>query len=111
VVQLGTTHTIFGVADQLPNFGLDKPTAGEIDIKTGSGKTTVIWIGAKAPDNVSDYVRRPESGDVYTVPAASIDIPILGLVDNPPVPRPSPSPGAVASPSSAQPAGPLLNSP
>jgi hypothetical protein len=111
VVQLGATRTIFGVSDQLPNFGLDKPTGGEIDIKTGSGKTTIIWIGAKAPDNVSVYVRRPDGGDVFAVPAASIDVPILGLVDNPPVPRPSPSPGAAASPSSAQPAGPLLNSP
>jgi hypothetical protein len=94
IVQLRPARTIFGVTDQLPGFGLDKATAGEFTVTTSSGQKTTLWIGGKTTDGVNDYVRRPDGGDVFAIPAASIDGPILGLVDNPPVPRPSPSPGA-----------------
>lgn len=116
VVQLRPGRTVYGVSDQLPSFGLDKPSAGEIIIKTASGQTVTLWIGGKAPDNISDYVRKPEGSDIYAIPAASIDGPILGLIDNPPVLRPSPSaqPPAqspAASPAAPGPAGPPAPSP
>jgi hypothetical protein len=104
IVQLRPARTIFGVTDQLPGFGLDKATAGEFTVTTASGQKTTLWVGGKTTDGVNDYVRRPDGGDVYAVPAASIDGPILGLVNNPPVPQPSPSPGSSQSPSGASPA-------
>lgn len=110
VVQLRPTRTIYGVSDQLPNFGLDKATTAEIDIKVASGETTILWVGAKAPDGVSYYVRQPDKGDVYAIPASSIDGPILGLVTSPPAPQPTPSPQSATSPAAA-PNGPGLASP
>jgi hypothetical protein len=104
IVQLRPSRTIFGVTDQLPGFGLDKPTAGEFTVTTASGQKTTFWVGGKTTDGVNDYLRRPDGGDVYAIPAASIDGPILGLVDKPPVPQPSPGPGASASPAGASPA-------
>jgi hypothetical protein len=99
VVQLRPVRTVYGVTNQLPGFGLDKPSGGQIDVKTASGQKTSLWIGGKTTDKVNDYARLSDGGDVYAIPAATIDAPILGLVDNPPVPKPSPSPGAAqASP-------------
>jgi hypothetical protein len=103
VVQLRPSRTIFGVTDQLPGFGLDKPSGGQIDVKTASGQKTTLWIGGKTTDGVNDYVRYPDGSDVYAIPAATIDAPILGLVDNPPVPQPSPSPGSTPSGAVASP--------
>ncbi len=103
IVQLRPSRTIFGVTDQLPGFGLDKATAGEFTVTTASGQKTTLWVGGKTTDGVNDYVRRPDGGDVYAIPAAAIDGPILGLVDNPPVPRPSPSPGTSPAPPAASP--------
>ena len=109
VVQIRPVRTIYGVSDQFPSFGLDKPTTAEIDIKTASGQTTVIWVGAKAPDGTSEYVRLATGSDVYAVSSSSIDTPIVALVDNPPAPVPTPSPSPAAS--VAPPAGPGLASP
>ncbi|HEV3234517.1 MAG TPA: DUF4340 domain-containing protein [Candidatus Dormibacteraeota bacterium] len=101
IVQLRPARTIFGVND-FPGFGLDRATTGEFTVSTASGQKTTLWIGGKTTDGVNDYVRTPGGNDVYAIPVASIDVPILGLVDNPPVPRPSPSPGAAtASPQSS----------
>ena len=48
--------------------------------------------GGKAPDNISDYVRKPTRVcRRYAIPAASIDGPLLAWSTTPRIPQPTPS--------------------
>jgi hypothetical protein len=101
ILQLRPTKTIFGAPDGLPAYGLDTPTVGEVDVQTPSGRTAQLWIGAKTQDSVSYYVRLAGSNDIQTVPAATIQVQVIGALQAPPAPSPSPSPVTSATPSAS----------
>jgi|ERR1700682_3973297 len=107
ILQLSPTKTIFGAPEGLPAYGLATATGGEIDLKTPSGRSVALLVGAKAPDSVSIYVRLADSNDIQAIPLAAIQTSILGAIDAPPVPLPSPSPSAAASPSTSPRASPI----
>jgi hypothetical protein len=114
ILQLSPSKTIFGAPEGLPAYGLATASGGEIDLKTPSGRSVVILVGARAPDNVSVYIRLADSNDIQAVPASAIQAPIIGAIDAPPVPLPSPSPSAAAGGSgspNASPGGPGAPSP
>jgi hypothetical protein len=107
ILQVTPSKSIFGAPEGLPAYGLATATGGEIDLKTPSGRSVALLVGAKAPDSVSVYVRLADSNDIQVVPVASIQTPILGAIDAPPVLRPSPSPSAAAGTSASPSAGPI----
>jgi hypothetical protein len=107
ILQLSPSKTIFGAPAGLPAYGLASATGGEIDLKTPSGRSVALLVGAKAPDSVSLYVRLADSNDIQAVPVAALQTPILGAIDAPPVPLPSPSPSAAAGTPATPSAGPI----
>jgi Domain of unknown function (DUF4340) len=107
ILQLSPSKTIFGAPEGLPAYGLASASGGEIDLKTPSGRTVSVLVGANAPDGVSVYVRLADSNDVQAVPLASIQTPILGAIDAPPVPLPTPSPSAAPGTPASPSAGPI----
>jgi hypothetical protein len=98
---------IYGAPEGLPAYGVDKPTTAEIDIKGTGNEQLTLLIGGKSADSASYYGRRLDSNNVLALAVASIDTELLSLVDTPPVPQPSPPPGAAPSP--AAPVGPLAS--
>lgn len=96
VTELRPSHVIFGAPEGLPAYGVDKPSAGEIDIKGVVGQQVTILVGGKTGDGASYYLRRQDGQDILLVTAASFDTEFLGLVDKPPAPLPTPSPSAPA---------------
>jgi len=99
ILQLRPVKTIFGAPDGLPAYGLDKATAGEVDVQTPSGRSVSLLVGATAPDNSNIYVRLSGSNDIQAVPAATVQTEIIGAIQGPPAPVPTPSAGASAAPS------------
>jgi hypothetical protein len=94
---LRPTKVIFGAPEGLAAYGVDKPTTAEIDIKGAANQQATILVGSKSPDGSSYFIRRQDGTDVLAVAVASIDTELLGLIDSPPVPQPSPSPAAPAA--------------
>ena len=107
ILQLTPTKTIFGAPEGLPAYGLATATGGEIDLNTSAGRSVVVLVGSRAPDNASLYVRLSDSNDIQAVAASAIETPILGAVEAPPVPPPSPSPSATGGKSPAPTATPI----
>ncbi|GAC1332532.1 MAG: hypothetical protein NVSMB17_11720 [Candidatus Dormibacteria bacterium] len=102
---LRPSHVIYGAPEGLPAYGVEKPTGGEIDIKGRSGQQVILLVGGKSPDGSSYFVRRQDSQNILTVPVTTVDGELLGLVDKPPAPIPSPaaSPPGAAPPPAASP--------
>jgi hypothetical protein len=101
LTELSPSHVIYGAPEGLPAYGVDKPGAGEIDIKGTNGQQVTVLVGGQTPDKASYFVRRQDSQDIDVVAASTIDSEFLGLVDKPPVPQPTPAAGSPApSPSS-----------
>jgi Domain of unknown function (DUF4340) len=108
---LRPTKVLLGAPEGLPAYGVDKPSTAEIDVKGTGNQQATIFVGLKAADSSSYFVRRQDSNDVLAIAAGSIDA-LLALLDNPPIPQPSASPAAAAPVSpSAVPAGPVPASP
>ena len=99
LASLAPSHVIYGAPEGLPAYGVDKPTGGEVDIKSTTNQQVTLIIGIKTPDGSSYFVKRQDSSDVDAVATGTIDQELLSLVASPPVPQPSPSPGASPSPS------------
>jgi hypothetical protein len=94
ILQLRPVKTIFGAPDGLPAYGLDKATIGEVDLQTPSGRSVSLLVGAAAPDKTNIYVRLSTSNDIQAVPAATVQTEIIGAIQGPPAPIPTPSAGA-----------------
>ena len=97
LTQLRPAHTVYRAPEGLPAYGADKPTNGEIDIKSTSGQQVTILVGLKTTDGANYFLHRQDSPDVVTVATSVVDSGFLGLVNHPPVAVPSPPP-APASP-------------
>jgi hypothetical protein len=97
LAQLRPAHVVYRAPEGLPAYGADKPTNGEIDIKSTTGQQITILVGIKTSDGANYFLHRQDSPDVVTVATTLVDTGLLGLVNHPPVPVPSPPP-AVASP-------------
>ena len=97
LTQLRPAHTVYRAPEGLPAYGADKPTNGEIDIKSTTGQQITILVGLKTTDGANYFLHRQDSPDVVTVATTVVDGGLLGLVNTPPVALPSPVPSAAAS--------------
>jgi len=112
IVELRPNEVIYGAPEGFPAYGLDKPSAGEVDLRNAAGSTTVLWLGASAPDQTSQFIRVAGSRDVEVVSKTNLQSQVLAIIDNPPKPAPSPlpTPSSTAG-ATPPPAGPAPQSP
>jgi hypothetical protein len=87
---LNANRALTGTVEAPSAYGLDKPMA-EAKIKTTQGKTEIIMVGDKSPDESAYYVKRADSGSIYLVSTLTISD-VLNIVTNPPKATPTPTP-------------------
>ncbi|MFN2462560.1 MAG: DUF4340 domain-containing protein [Candidatus Dormibacteria bacterium] len=98
LTELRPVHVVYGAPEGLPAYGVDKPTGGELDIRSTSGRQVTVLVGGKSTDGASYFLRRQDSQNILTVATTTVDGQLLALVDRPPVPAPSPAPAPSTSP-------------
>lgn len=87
---LNANRALTGTVEAPSAYGLDRPVA-EAKIRTAQGKTEVIMVGDKSPDETAYYVKRGDSNSIYLVSTMMISD-VVNLVTNPPRAAPTPTP-------------------
>lgn len=90
LASLNATRRVTDAATDLAQYGLDRP-ALVVTLTQADGTTLGLLTGAKAPSESGTYVKKPDNATVFLI-ANPLVTDLDGLVSQPPVAPPTPSP-------------------